>query len=234
MANILKRHVVYFVFDGGTTPNVDLSWSQHGIKHSTLNICLEGAPTRWASNGDSEKKIKNCLNYDEVRVRKPVIRKIICVCTHVTYRSTKIKTYKCIGNRNKCVLISLPENKTNKISLKRGFDGWETIVYHGTRQQSTLAAACIISRTAWPFLYVFHTLKSPRQISADPAQRVDYCFPICCPVKIQPYPPKPGQLLSYTSNMVESLPQSAAPRCLAWTDFSPNSTMENNQAFLLV
>lgn len=121
MANILKRHVVYFVFDGGTTPNVDLSWSQHGIKHSTLNICLEGAPTRWASNGDSEKKIKNCLNYDEVRVRKPVIRKIICVCTHVTYRSTKIKTYKCIGNRNKCVLISLPENKTNKNKLKKRF-----------------------------------------------------------------------------------------------------------------
>ena len=96
------------------------------------------------------------------------------------------------------------------------------------------AAVCTISRTAGPSIFVSPMLKSPRKIPTVPAQREDYCFPICCPVQTQPYQSKPGQLLfhillMYWKAFHSRLPLTAAPEQVS----VPDSTMENNQAFLL-
>lgn len=96
------------------------------------------------------------------------------------------------------------------------------------------AAVCTISRAAGPSIFVYPILKSPRKIPTVPAQREDYCFPICCPVQTQPYQSKPGQLLfhillMYWKAFHSRLPLTASPEQVSVL----NSTMENNQAFLL-
>lgn len=96
------------------------------------------------------------------------------------------------------------------------------------------AAVCTISRTAGPSIHVSPILKSPRKIPTVPAQREDYCFPICCTVQTQPYQSKAGQLLfhillMYWKAFHSRLPLTAGPEQVS----VPDSTMENNQAFLL-
>lgn len=90
------------------------------------------------------------------------------------------------------------------------------------------------SRTAGPSIFVSPILKSPRKIPTVPAQREDYCFPICRPVHTQPYQSKPGQLLFHILLMYwkachSRLPLTAGPEQVS----VPDSTMENNRAFLL-
>lgn len=96
------------------------------------------------------------------------------------------------------------------------------------------AAVCTISRTAGPSIFVSAVLKSPRKIPTVPAQREDYCFPICCPAQTRPYQSKPGQLLfhillMYWKAFHSRLPVAAGPEQVS----VPDSSMENNQAFLL-
>ena len=107
-------------------------------------------------------------------------------------------------------------------------------LFIGTHIHKVPAAVCTISRTAGPSIFVSPILKSPRKIPTVPAQREDYCFPICCPAQTQPYQSKPGQLLfhillMYWKAFHSRLPLAAGPEQVS----VPNSTMENNQAFLL-
>lgn len=103
-----------------------------------------------------------------------------------------------------------------------------------THSHQAPAAVCTISRTAQPSIFVSPMLKSPRKIPTVPAQREDYCFPICCPEQTRPYQSKPGQLLFHIALMYwkafhSRLPLAAGPEQAS----VPDSTMENNQAFLL-
>lgn len=91
------------------------------------------------------------------------------------------------------------------------------------------------SRTVGPSIFVGPILKSPRKTPTVPAQREDYCFPICCPVQTWPYQSKPGHLLfhillMYWKAFHSRLPLAAGPEQVS----VPSSTMKNNQAFLWI
>lgn len=103
-----------------------------------------------------------------------------------------------------------------------------------TQSHKVPADVCNISRTAGPSVFVSPILKSPRKIPTVPAQREDYCFPICCPVQSRPYQSKSGQLLFHIPLMYWKAFHSRLPLIAGAEQVSvPDSTMENNQAFLL-
>lgn len=96
------------------------------------------------------------------------------------------------------------------------------------------AAVRAAFRTTGPAAFVSAWLKSQRKTPAVPAQRENHCFPICCPVQTWPYQSRPGHLLfhillMYWKAFHSWLPLSAGPEQVS----IPDSTMENNQAFLL-
>lgn len=137
---------------------------------------------------------------------------------HSTYRAKVLQVhYDTVLSQHGC------ERRTDRKQL-----------FIRTRILKVPASVCTISRTAGQSIFVSSILKSPRKIPTVPAQREDYCFPICCPVQTQPYKSKPGQLLfhillMYWKAFHSRLPLTAGPEQVSVL----NSTIENNQAFLL-
>lgn len=84
---------------------------------------------------------------------------------------------------------------------------------------------------SYPYLSPLYS--NPQEKYPQFQHREDYCFPICCPMQTQPYQSKPGQLLFHIPLMYwkafhSRLPFTAGPEQVS----VPDSTMENNQAFL--
>lgn len=142
---------------------------------------------------------------------------------HATYRAKVLQVHYDLKRRIFHTLLS-----------QQGCEKEARQLFIRTHIHKVLAAVCTISRTAGPSIFVSPILKSPRKIPTVPAQREDYCFPICWPVRTQPYQSKPGQLLfhillMYWKAFHSRLLLTAGPEKVS----VPNSTMENNQAFLL-
>lgn len=93
------------------------------------------------------------------------------------------------------------------------------------------AAACTNSRTTEPIhICLFHTPIPKKNIHSSSTDRGITAFPYVVPCRHGSINLSLVSRLSYTSNVLESFPQSAAPHCCSR---SWNSTMENNKAFLL-
>lgn len=210
--------------------NVDLSWSQQTIRHWRFDICLGGAMTRWTWNGALEKENCNkcpcCLQRGKQQYIIPLRKRSNVL--HACYIQRKSGTSALSFERENFSYSS----QAGKMWKEAMTDRKQLFIR--THIHKASAAACTISRTAGPSIFVSPKLKSPRKIPTVPAQREDYCFPICCPLQTQPYQSKPGQLLfhillMYWKAFHSRLPLTAGPEQVS----VPNSTMENNQAFLL-
>lgn len=117
--------------------------------------------------------------------------------------------------------------------FKRGYDVHETIIYYGKHQQS--ASSC---QQHFQDFTAIHICLSYTQIpkTNTPSSSTESGLLLshmlsCADTAVSIW--ARSVALSYTPNVLESLPQSAASRCWSWTVSAPTSTIENNQAFLL-
>lgn len=215
---------------GATLKTVDLSWSQQTMKHWGFDICLEGGATRWTWNGALGKK-ENCFENVRAVYKEGKKQYIIHLRKSGNVLHAEQKCYKCASIwKGENFSYSSPPARMWKRRLWR--IGNNYLSEHTSTEYRQLSAP--FSRTAGPSIFVSPILKSPRKIPTVPAQREDYCFPICRPVHTQPYQSKPGQLLFHILLMYwkachSRLPLAAGPEQVS----VPDSTMENNLAFLL-
>lgn len=191
--------------------------------NETLKVwhMLGWAMTRWTWNG-------------ALRKRKPP-----WMCMLLTKRKTAIQcAYE--GAKQCFTWILHSQQKCNKCTtmqfsasndVKRGRIGNNYLSRHASSKYRHLSPSFPGPRGN-PYLSPLYS--NPQEKYPQFQLREDYCFPICCPVQTQPYQSKPGQLLFHILLMYWKALHSRLPLTAAHEQVSvPNSTMENNQAFLL-